>query len=186
MGKPKTQERLSNSPPITLLESNGVGVRAGESDLRVCPFLLLCWPASCVIIRHSRIRAPCLVDAQSQLEIGVPQDFGQCSLCPQSYLSYLVEKQMDQRKMARGLEGTSQVKRWDQAICVDSRMGINDYERSNHPLKYFRGVHGTPDILLCPWDPEMRRTWSLSSRNQESERNAEMRKNNCTTMSWVT
>lgn len=45
---------------------------------------------------------------------------------------------MDQRKMARGLEGTSQVRRWDQAICVDSRMGINDYELSNHPLKYFR------------------------------------------------
>lgn len=41
-GKVQGTERLSNLPQTILSESNRAGARAGESDLRVCSFLLLC------------------------------------------------------------------------------------------------------------------------------------------------
>ena len=78
--------------------------------------------------------------------------------------------------MAGGLKGTSWMKRWGHAICVDSRMGINEYEHSDHSLKYFLGIHCMPDIVPCSWDTEMRKTWSLSSGDQATERNVKMRK----------
>lgn len=95
----------------------------------------------------------------------MPQGFGQCSLCPHSYLSYLVEKQMDQRKTARGLEGTSQVRRWGHAICVDSRMDINEYEHSRHSLNAThhamflaqRDEKGLVPVFKEPRDREMQK-----------------------------
>lgn len=53
-------------------------------------------------------------------------------------------KQMDRRKMVRGLEDTSQVRRWAM-ILVDSRMDINEYEHSSHSL-YARLIPSSWDI----------------------------------------
>lgn len=94
---------------------------------------------------------------------------------------------MDWRKMAKGPEDTTQIRRWSHDICVNSRMGMSEYENFNHSVKHFIGIHCVPDSKPCSWDTEMRKTWSLSSKNQESEeRNVELRKNSCNIISGMT
>lgn len=80
----------------------------------------------------------------------MPRGFDQCSLCPHSYLSYLMEKQMDQREMARDLEGTSQVRGWAMLLVWTQEWALMNMNTLTI-LVYAR-------LTPCSWDVGMRRT----------------------------